>query len=375
MFETGGMVGLADGFARVDITIGNETDPKPGAPPMARSSPEHTPAFTLTELMATLATVGLITLLAVPSMSETRNRAQARRSVANLKLIAQASMVHAAGDPQESAIPVHALMGQLPGAEGAVEFGGKAGIGESFSTSILDSKWGTAYGRGPASRPLNPLLFRGGFPDFKNNPGPNQINWLLDTQLELPVFRAPADTGYSGHHYAAWHDSALTSYDHYGNSYCAPNMWIGVPGGNCRLTSNSAILHAVSAIPNPATTLYFMENAGRFAWRKNFGSDGCSSLAPGLALDVEEPVNGWYGMPWQFAASFVDGHASLTRIEGHQMPQPTLRSYPDLFGQPTTHSFWHCTIIRGPDWQLDTLPAPPVPTIANCFVAPLIVVQ
>ncbi len=320
-------------------------------------------AFTLIELLVVVAIIALLISILLPSLKRAREQAKMVACQASLKGISTAGNTYAASDKSEMSIPVHRLMGIGVGAVGEYEYGGKAGIGEpQQGVDPLSSRWGTQNGRGPATRGLNTVIYKGGFNDYADDPGPNNQNWLNDTTLDVGIFKCPSDKGYSGHHYTAWQDSGLTSYDHYGNSYSASTGWIGRPGAGCKLESNSSFLKPISRVPNPANTIYFMENAGRFAWRKNYGADGCGSLSGALGNDVESAVKGWHGKPWNFATAFVDGHSSVVTIDGHYQPQPQLSSYPD--GED--YGVWHCVIIRGPNWQIDTLPAPSVLTSIDC---------
>ncbi len=324
-------------------------------------------AFTLIELLVVVAIIALLVSILLPSLKRARAQAKMVASTANLKGISTAGNTYAAGDKSEMSIPVHELMGQMVGTVGVYEYGGKSGIGEPLGATPETSKWGTQFGRGPASRGLNQIVYKAGFTDYRNDPGPNQANWLSDTKLDLGIFRAPSDKGYTGHHTTAWRDEGLTSYDHYGNSYAASTSWIGVAGADCVLLSNSSFLKPLSRVPNPANTIYFIENCGRFGYRKNYGEDACQTLSGPLGNDVETIIKGWHGEPWQFATAFVDGHARVVRLEGHTHPQPQLSSYPPgPGGSPRTWQNWRCVIIRGPDWQKDTLPAPAVGTDISC---------
>ncbi len=330
--------------------------------------PGYRNAFTLIELLVVVAIIALLISILLPSLKRAREQAKMVACLANLKGIATAGNTYAGSDRSEITIPVHPLLGIIPGAIGEYEFGGKSGIGEpEMMTDPLSSKWGTQNGRGPATRGLNPILFKGGFTDYIDNPGPNNINWLNDAKLDIDIFKCPSDKGYTGHHYSAWRDSGLSSFDHYGTSYTANTLWIGVAGGGCVIYSNSAFLKPMSRIPNPANTVYFIENSGRFGWRRNYGIDDCAGGYRGpLGMDVETVMKGWHGKPWNFETSYVDGHASMAYMPGHIHPQGALPFYPTWNGQTTSHYFWHCVIIRGVGWQIDTLPGPPVNTGIPC---------
>ena len=342
----------------------------------------RTQAFTLIELLVVVAIIALLISILLPSLKRAREQAKMVASTANLKGIGTAGITYAASDSKEMTIPVHRLMGLVEGAVGTYEYGGKSGAGEPLQgNDAVDSKWGTQNGRGPATRGLNPIVYKGGFTDYQNLMGPNRQNWRDDANLDLGIFKDPSDKGYAGHHYVSWQASGLTSYDHYGTSYSAVTSWIGRLDGDCQLESNSSFLKPISRVPNPANTLYFMENAGRFGYRANSGLNGCGGGASGsLGSDVLTVIKGWHGRAYTFQVSFVDGHAGTVRMEGHQVPAPVLGRYPS--GAPcccpnggegaACHTCWRCVIFRGRGWQIDTLPAPSVVTNIGCDLGAVI---
>lgn len=333
--------------------------------------------MTLFEVVTTVGAVSVLIALVLPSMSEVRRQGREVVCLRNLSRLGAASAIYANADPGEQPIPIHALVGIISGADGAYEWGGKSGIGEPLGgADPTSSNWGTSQGRGPATRGLNRIIYGDVFPNYQNIPGPNHRNWIRDYQLELDVFRCPSDRGYTGHHFRAWENSRLSSYDHYGNSYSANALWASVLGGNCAVVSLSPFLRPASRVPNPATTLLFLENCGRYGYHFNYGGPndgGCVSFSGGLRTSLRTVIKGWHLRPWMFQVAYHDGHAGIAKMQGHQQPERNLGRYPMWDGQATDHAFWRCVIIRGPGWQLDTLPAPPVRKQFRCNLSGAVV--
>ncbi len=327
--------------------------------------------ISLLEVTASTATVAVLLVLLASSFGSLRREGKEIRCLANMGRIAAAAAVYTSGDPNDQSIPVHPQFSFGPGTLGEFEWGGKSGIGDpSNSFDPMSSKWGTQQGRGPSSRPMNAILVKDRIYDFTNEPGANEANWLADTNVEIDVLRCPGDYGYAGHHLSSWQNSGLTSYDHFGNSYAANSLWVGRPGGNCTVLSNSPLLRPITQLTSPARTILFEENPAHYAWRRNYGKNGCQLLNGGpLSYDIESSIRGWHGTPFSFNLSFADAHAAKTHVNGHLHDQPDIGRWPEFDGAAGSWQRFHCSIIRGANWQRDTLPAPPIPTNQSCSSA------
>ncbi|MHC4064686.1 MAG: hypothetical protein ACYSUI_09325 [Planctomycetota bacterium] len=305
--------------------------------------------LTWIELIASVTAVGVVAALLAPALADVRRRGKDTLCLQNLARIAQASIVYAAADAEEQAIPVHPqvynpdISGSLRLTVARFAWGGKSGRGREGTDSFF---WGTAKWKGPATRPLNKILYGNVFPDYRTNPGPGFANWRRDEQLGLPVYRCPSDNGYTGINSASWAASGLTGSDHYGTSYAANCLWIYVPGSQSPYSSNSPYLHRLSDVVNSVQTIYYLENCGRYAFWAEPQGQGCGGAQQGV-------VHGWHGLHWVFNTAFVDGHVEPVKMKGLQNPH--LGRYP-----AGEYYYWHCVIIRGDNWQLDTLPLAPV---------------
>ena len=350
-------------------------------------------AFTLIELLVVIAIIALLIAILMPSLQAARRQAKQNACLSHIKNIATSSRVYEADDPSGWGIPVHPMQymqctGQLQGGTcttpifiGAYEWGGKSGIGRAdFVTGSPDplglgSKYGTVARFGPATRPMNDVLYPGGLTDAYAGGRLNRIQAQRDTQLDLALFKCPADDGPArGAHCPDWiKNSQRSSYDHFGNSYAANIFMIWAPGGCLgpefevsEMGSNSPYLRPTSRIPTPSRTLYYEENIGRWAWacrrEQCDGSLNGLDLSPGVDPGPTKVIRGWHGQNWTFNRAFVDAHAETQRIliegieddEGYAHHYRSEVVYPNNVARQTSHA---CVIIRGNGWQKDTLPA------------------
>jgi len=348
-------------------------------------------ALTLIELLVTISIIALLMTLLLPSLRSTREQARRTVCLGNLRGIASASNVYSTEDPQDQSVPIHRLLYEGEdlnhGDPGGYDWGGKAGVGEKLDGYDLHSSiWGTAYGRGPGTRPLNAVLFKGRLVDYTDSPGPNGINWAGDEELHLPLFRCPSDKGYMGFHFEKWMQSGLPSYNHYGTSYAVSTLWIGDfaatagDGSEDWYASVSAFHQPLGRVPTPGETILYVENASRFAWAQDpdgSPSEGVSPLYNPAYLSTGANrafLRGWHRAQYESALVFADGHSDSLNVNGHIDPPPRLSFYPQVDGpvpvvgfvygddMDARHESFKSRIIRGLGWRVDVLPAPPMQT-------------
>jgi hypothetical protein len=133
-------------------------------------------------------------------------------------------------------------------------------------------------------------------------------------------------------------------------------------------------------VPNPARTLSYEENIGRWAWAARREIDDCLWIGEGVDPGPSKAIRGWHGKNWTFNRAFVDTHAERQSVyvegtedaDGYALHyrNEELSEYPpwggcakceplmpDCPGEEGTFEYYQCIIIRGPGWQKDTLPA------------------
>ena len=335
-------------------------------------------AFTLVELLVVVSIIALLIAILLPSLRKAREQAKLAACMANMTGIGKSGLTYAADDPGENIVPVPDT-DVLYKASGALEWGGKSGSGDSvLATDPSISLWGTAWFRGPAHRPMNLTLFKGGFRDYNPpngapNAGPGNVNWLNDTKIDLPIYRCPSDTGYAGGGFlytggrhardeTPWRDGGLSAYDHFGTSYSANTFWITGGLSGRRIRSQSPYLTPLSRLPAPSETIAYQEWQSRFAWLWGDWTSQCDWAGRDkLVENRHNTIPGWHRQPFRFVVAFSDGHADVVKMKGCIRPPPNLgiQNYP-ANGCGPSHNAYDCSAcvtIRGPGWRMDTLPA------------------
>ncbi len=342
-----------------------------------RMSPRARRGFSLIELAAVGTALTLLAGMMAPALSSARSKSRSAVCLDRLAAIAATGRIYAAGDQQGFVIPIHPQQfQQSPGAPtfiGAYEWGGKSGIGTPGWTdgpaegvyAWISSKYGTRAGFGPPTRPMNQLLYPQGFHDARF-PEYDRFGAETDTKFDLPAYRCPSDTGPpGGAHCPDWvANPRRSSYDHFGNSYAANLFMTGYPGD--RMWSNSPYLRPLSRLPNPARTIGYEENIGRWAWASRREIDDCTWIGAGVDPGPSRQLAGWHGKPWTYNRSFVDAHAETQTIyiEDTEDTDGYANHYYNeiVFEESGEQEQYRCIIVRGDGWQKDTMPAPRIPT-------------
>ncbi len=327
-------------------------------------TPSKRTGFTLVELLAVLTLTGLLAAQIVPASRNARDDVRKTLCAQRLGEISRAALVYAAADPGENGIPIGLGDALYPTINPSpYAYGGKSGQGTDTNPRLVNSYWSGANFMNAFNRPLNHLLYKQPLPNLPLN----ARTWAPDARLKLDVYHCPADQSFPGMHHAGWRDRDLSSYNFYGTSYAANAFFAAFPG-QPQLFSNSLYALPLSDTPNPANTVFYWENAARFApWAPNpddYDQSGCY-WNYGLfrrAGDENMVAHGNHGQDWFFNTTFADGHVDYLEIQGYGrttgIDDELIASgfcFPS--GSGTTCD---CILIRGLGWQLDVFPTPPV---------------
>ena len=357
--------------------------------------------FTVIELLVVVAVVGLAMATLPVSVASARRQAKQATCREHMHTLAQTALIYADMDANGFGLPVLAQF--FPPEQGGIQssndlnylgaytYGGKSGIGQPSAPhgyihptnpndDFQKSKYGTKARRGPNQRPFNKILYPAGFPTctFQGQERWTEALGLAHTKLDLKEFECPADDGApDGGHCYTWVDWAPEnrSYDHFGTSYAANIFMTYASWGSLDqiymampIYSNSPFLRPMSRVPNPARTMLFEDNIGRWAWACK--RDPCPYGDAGIDPGPTKVIRSWHGRDWAYMQSYCDGHADMARIvmgeedgQGYRQHYRIERFTEQIEGRDP--AAFMCITVRGPGWQKDTLPAPRVVTHFN----------
>jgi type II secretory pathway pseudopilin PulG len=265
-------------------------------------------AFTLLELLITIAITATLIGLLMPALSSARTEGTKTKCLANLRSLGQAFESYGTDDEQGMTTPVHPFAETKWWYDGEYEWGGKTGVGV-----YGPSGGGTDWDLRAENRILNRYMFGVG------NNIPNSL------------FECPTDTGIS---------SAPYNFDDYFLRPIAINKKLHeVTGTSYRLNNHidftgrtsfkkhfyGPYMRPKTRVPEPSTTIILEEAVAEVA---KWNSPTYRTM-------------GWHRRVNSFSVSFVDGHAGSIFLAG-QNEAPSSSS-----------NYW---LLRGENWRMDCYP-------------------
>jgi prepilin-type N-terminal cleavage/methylation domain-containing protein len=255
----------------------------------------HRRGFTLVELLAVIAIVGLLTSLIVPGLQNGRREAARVHCLSNLRSIASASLSYSVDDPHSLPLPAHPTADRNTiYDDGYFDFGGASGSSDMWNGMRV----GPRSRRTADTRPLNRWLGLTGQSDGdyavfacpadeRFDPPANYVDWVVWE----PRFRDESA-------------STLVGTSYWGNACKGRYSAAGKYGPT---VSISPWLRPVTRIPYPSQTVLYMEMPVAFNLTYSLRAEGVRFGFRGLA--------GWHGGdPPRFNLALCDGSAKTMAL-------------------------------------------------------------
>lgn len=314
-------------------------------------------AFTLIELLVVVAIIAVLIAILIPSLQNAREQAKRGQCMSNLRGLSSASMMYAADDPRNQAIPIHYRTFTMGGTViGDYQYGGKSGHVDQPAYFLYTIEGGF----GSATRPLNRVIYKS--LTTKDYLFLDQEDIRRDREMDLKSYKCPSDIGYTGLHFSHFKHSRRKSYDYFGTSY-ASNLQMICEGSNGPRFSNTPFMRPLDRIPSPSRTIHYIEDNMRFGWAWGYAPWG---------YGTNFKIRGWHKRDFYCTMSFTDGHADYLDYKGCGKDGKVYSKNDVEYvpGLPGGMDQWWQVIIRGKGWQLDTLPSPAIPTGQSCGGGP-----
>lgn len=289
-------------------------------------------AFSIIELVVVVSILLSLTAIVLPSLAESRRRAESTRCLANLRSLAASAAAYQREDRAGMLIPVHPTAEtNLRHDDGFFDYGGCDG-----DPGVVDGSYGPGGARASSTRPMNAFV----------SPDPT------DQTALRRAFECPRDRGLESISKTELYDVPLDlvgrpTIGAVGTSYHAnarrTGGWARVPPTG-EIKSISVFLRRAGAIPAPAETALFYDAV----WYTATHSTGLPERPRTWGVKVLD-VPGWHGgRRHNFA--FCDGHAAEITM------QPGQAARPDPEADPLGYMYWY----RVSGVRSDCRPAPPI---------------
>jgi prepilin-type N-terminal cleavage/methylation domain-containing protein len=307
-------------------------------------------AFTLIELLVVIAIIALLISILLPALNGARHQGKRAKCLSNFRTLANASVLYAAEDRKENAIPIHQnTVSDLNDDDWPSEsdyrwlrlgiafcFGGRNAVipyypgdsGGSKSDLLMrsDTRW-SAH-----TRPLNIyILGRDGI----HSGDSRKIEW----------YRCPSDQGYPKHGNATFYECGQRNrdrplYDLLGNSYRVNFAGWGNGGFAGGFYSVAGFGHRLSTLQLTSRLALYSEP---LFYAMSFYDNN---------IDPSVQIRGWHGKPLHDNVGYADGSARFTRcgriLDLDAKAKKEMRVIDEV---P-----WYYVLRRGQTWQMDGYP-------------------
>ena len=295
-------------------------------------------AITLCEVVVITVVLALLLAIATPALQAVDEDVERTLCLGNLRMMGQASWAYAADDPRDQLTPLH-----------------QRTVSTLLRQDFLGTQWGhrtampASFGGRTATRPFPTEVGEVTVMMDKEGPWATRTRPLTiflqsDTEIDLAMFRCPADRGYPD---SLWSSSSPSTafniplYEMLGNSYRTNSIGLRWTVGGW--FTSGVWGHTASSIQSPLSRTVLYSEPLFYEFSRHGEGTG---WAP--------PIPGWHGRLMSDNVAYSDGSARMTRVgvlETFTSAQLAKMGY-----TPNFSSRWF--LRRGPTWRTDSFPTP-----------------